>query len=127
MPKPTCSICGGRLMFGSTAALALAIEVEATLAAQQTGRRRRARTVRRSSSAIPSSEVAHQTSPRAAEGEQLARQLHDHIHQIAHLRDTPPLTDLRVQPIAEHDKAIIVSGGLARPDNPLTLQFHEVW
>ncbi len=37
------------------------------------------------------------------------------------------LADLRVQPFAERDKAIIVSGALARPDNPLTLLFREVW
>lgn len=37
------------------------------------------------------------------------------------------LADLRVQPFAQRDTAIIVSGALARPDNPLTRLFREVW
>ncbi len=37
------------------------------------------------------------------------------------------LADLRVQPFAQRETAIVVSGALARPDNPLTRLFREVW
>lgn len=37
------------------------------------------------------------------------------------------LADLRVRPFAERETAIIVSGALARPDNPLSRLFREVW
>lgn len=37
------------------------------------------------------------------------------------------LADLRVQPFAQRETAIIVSGALARPENPLTRLFREVW
>ncbi|MBU3031512.1 ImcF-related family protein [Paracoccus marinaquae] len=37
------------------------------------------------------------------------------------------LADLRVQPFAQRETAIVVSGALARPENPLTRLFREVW
>ncbi|SDE47332.1 Intracellular multiplication and macrophage-killing [Paracoccus isoporae] len=37
------------------------------------------------------------------------------------------LADLRVRPFAQRETAIIVSGALARPDNPLSRMFREVW
>lgn len=37
------------------------------------------------------------------------------------------LADLRVQPFTQRDTAILVSGLLARPDNPLTHLLREVW
>ncbi|WP_300042624.1 ImcF-related family protein [uncultured Paracoccus sp.] len=37
------------------------------------------------------------------------------------------LADLRVQPFAQRETAIVVSGALARTENPLTRLFREVW
>ncbi|RNF35918.1 ImcF-related family protein [Paracoccus methylarcula] len=37
------------------------------------------------------------------------------------------LADLRVRPFAQRETAIVVSGALARPENPLTRLLHEVW
>jgi type VI protein secretion system component VasK len=37
------------------------------------------------------------------------------------------LADLRVRPFAQRETAIIVSGALAQPDNPLTQLLREVW
>lgn len=37
------------------------------------------------------------------------------------------LADLRVQPFAQRETAIVVSGALARPDNPLSRLLREVW
>lgn len=83
-------------MFGSTTAVALAVAVEAELAAQQPARRRRARSVRRNgSSPLPTENGTGTGTERSEEGERLVRLLHDHIHQIAHLKNTPHLDALR--------------------------------
>lgn len=97
MSKEKCPVCGGRLMFGSTAALALVVQVEAALAVEHHGRPRRARSARLSRGGAQKADGAATSTPRGAAGELLIRQLHDHIHQIAHLRDTPPMSDLHEQ------------------------------
>lgn len=91
-PKLACPACGQMLRFADVEALRTLTELEQQLRRLRSRANPAERRVRLPLGPAP---ISPEVQARIAEGEELSTELHDHVHQIAHVTGARPLADLQ--------------------------------